>query len=175
MPATYEPIATTTLGSAASSYTFSSIPATYTDLRVVVYWKLDVAYYPSIRLNGNSSTVYSYTSLRGNGSSVSTQRDTSKTEGRLVTGIQTSNLSPAFVTFDIFNYTNATQNKTILATLSNDRNGTDAVGPGTVARDVILCRITSAITSLTLLGDSVYTPNNLAAGTIATLYGIKVA
>jgi hypothetical protein len=32
MAKTYEPIATTTLGSAAASITFSSIPATYTDL-----------------------------------------------------------------------------------------------------------------------------------------------
>jgi hypothetical protein len=32
MPATYEPIATTTLGTAAATITFSSIPATYSDL-----------------------------------------------------------------------------------------------------------------------------------------------
>jgi hypothetical protein len=36
MPATYEPIATTTLGTAAAFITFSSIPATYTDLRLVI-------------------------------------------------------------------------------------------------------------------------------------------
>ena len=36
---TYTPIATTTLGSAASSYTFSSIPGTYTDLVLVVSGK----------------------------------------------------------------------------------------------------------------------------------------
>jgi hypothetical protein len=36
MATTYEPIATTTLGTAAAFITFSSIPATYTDLRLVV-------------------------------------------------------------------------------------------------------------------------------------------
>ena len=34
--ATYEPIATQTLASAAASITFSSIAATYTDLRLVL-------------------------------------------------------------------------------------------------------------------------------------------
>jgi hypothetical protein len=174
MPKTYEPIATTTLSSAASSYTFSSIPNTYTDLRVVVYWKLDVSYYPSIRLNGNSSAVYSYVSLRGNGAAVASGKDTAKTEARLTTDIATSYVNPAFVTFDIFNY-NASVHKTIIATNSNDRNGTDAAGPGIVSRDIMRWANTSAVTSVTILGDSVFTPNNLAAGTIATLYGIKAA
>ena len=43
MPATYEPIATTTLGSAATNITFSSIPATYTDLRLVLVARSDRA------------------------------------------------------------------------------------------------------------------------------------
>ena len=174
MPSTYESIATTTLGSNQSSITFSSIPSTYTDLRIVVYWKLDVSYYPSIRINGNSSAIYSYTTLVANGTSVTTARDTNKTEGRLTTGKTTSPYNPAFITFDIMNY-RSSANKTILASNSNDRNGTDADGPGFASRDVILCRDTNAITSVTLLGDSVFTPNNLAAGTIATLYGIKAA
>jgi len=33
---TYEPIANTTFGSTTSSYTFSSIPSTYTDLFLVI-------------------------------------------------------------------------------------------------------------------------------------------
>lgn len=174
MAKTYEPIATTTLSSAAANITFSSIPSTFTDLRVVVYWKLDVAYYPSIRLNGNSSAIYSYMSIRGNGSVISTERDTNKTEGRTVTGKQTSNINPALVTFDIFSYNNSLF-KTILATNANNRNGTDAVGPGVISQDVILFKNTTPVTSITLMGDSVFTPNNLAAGTTATLYGIKNA
>ena len=60
MATTYEPIATNTLGSAAANITFSSIPATYTDLRVVVValttnnnWNIE------LRLNSDSSTLYS--------------------------------------------------------------------------------------------------------------------
>ena len=37
MPATYEPIASTTLGSAAATISFSSIPGTFTDLVVVLF------------------------------------------------------------------------------------------------------------------------------------------
>ncbi len=37
MPKTYEPIATTTLGSAAATVTFSTIPGTYTDLVLIDY------------------------------------------------------------------------------------------------------------------------------------------
>jgi hypothetical protein len=41
MATTYEKIATTTLGTAAATFTFSSIPATYTDLRLVVVMQVD--------------------------------------------------------------------------------------------------------------------------------------
>jgi hypothetical protein len=40
MASTYTPIATTTLGSAAASYTFSSISGTYTDLVLRIQWQL---------------------------------------------------------------------------------------------------------------------------------------
>ena len=36
MPATYEPIASTTLGASAAAIEFTSIPGTYTDLVVVL-------------------------------------------------------------------------------------------------------------------------------------------
>jgi hypothetical protein len=39
MATTYEKIATTTLGTAASSIDFTSIAGTYTDLRVVFTWQ----------------------------------------------------------------------------------------------------------------------------------------
>ena len=174
MPATYEPIATNTLGSDTSSITFSSIPATYSDLRVVVYWKLDTGYRPSIRINGNSGSIYSYTSLNSNGTTPESQRDSAKNEGRITTARNTSRYNPAFVTFDIMNYRSSTY-KTILATNSNNRFGTDAEGPSILSRDVVLCQDTNAVTSVTLKGDSVFTPNNLAAGTVATLYGILKA
>ena len=54
MPVTYEPIATATLGTAANSYTFSSIPSTFTDLVLVVDVIEATANNYGIRINGNS-------------------------------------------------------------------------------------------------------------------------
>ena len=61
MPATYEPIATTTLGSAAASITFSSIAGTYTDLRLVMVGTTSASDWAFVRFNGTdgSSTAYS--------------------------------------------------------------------------------------------------------------------
>jgi len=41
MPSTYTPIATNTLASVSTGVTFSSIPSTYTDLVLVINYRLD--------------------------------------------------------------------------------------------------------------------------------------
>ncbi len=56
MPATYEPLATTTLGSAASSVTFSSISGSYTDLVVV---------FSGTAGGGNSNLILTFNSDTG--------------------------------------------------------------------------------------------------------------
>jgi len=72
---TYTPIATTTLGSTTASYTFSSIPSTYTDLVLVV---IGEAYFTStnyintgVQFNSDTGSNYAAHYLIGNGSSVS--------------------------------------------------------------------------------------------------------
>lgn len=164
---TYEPIATTTLGSAASSITFSSIPSTYTDLRVVLTWKVNSANITRIRFNSISTTTYSATYLYGNGTTAGSDKQTNLTyidAGWNAVG----DTQPALTTFDIFSYTGST-NKTVLATQSGDMNGS-----GSVDRIVGLWRSTSAITDIQLA--PVGTPSvTFSAGTTATLYGIKAA
>ena len=155
-------IATTTLGSAASSITFSSIPATYTDLRLVFTGTVngDTAY---MTFNSDTGTNYSRTYLDGDGSTATSGRATSASNMRL-SGIMTSLTStiPALITIDIFSYAGST-NKTVLQTLSVDKNGT-----GEVATQVHLWRNTAAITNVSLnAGVSTFT-----TGTTATLYGI---
>ena len=66
MPTTYEPIATTTLGSAQSSVTFSAISGSYTDLVIVINGALSSGLASlSVEYNGDTTVGnYSYTRLR---------------------------------------------------------------------------------------------------------------
>ena len=163
MPATYEPIATTTLGSAASSITFSSIASSWTDLRVVLVGTVAAAGGVAIRFNSDTSSNYSRTVLYGTGSVAGSARDTSQTSF-VIANINSS--SPSLVTCDVFSYAGSTF-KTALGEGSDDRNGS-----GVVARAVGLYRSTSAITTITLIESN---GANFSTGTTATLYGIKNA
>lgn len=165
MAKTYEPIATTTLTSAASSITFSSISGSYTDLRLVLVPPATYGAYIYLRFNSDTGSNYSRTYLSGNGSAASSSRDTSQTY------IKINNLTPdktnllGFYTVDIFSYAGST-NKTVLATSNEDNNGS-----GYVDRIVGLWRSTSAITSVGLTMNGI----DFQTGTVATLYGILKA
>ena len=166
MPATYEKIQSTTLGSAAASIDFTAIGSGYTDLRVVFTGTGSAGGNLLARLNADTATNYSQTNLQGTGSSVTSNRGTSLTSFQITragTGLSTS--VPHLYTIDLFSYAGSTY-KTILTESSEDENGS-----GTVVRTVQLWRSTSAVTSITLSNDG----GNLAAGTSATLYGILKA
>jgi hypothetical protein len=162
MPSTYEPIATQTLGSPTVTITFSSIPSTYTDLRVVIVYSPESGSAPILRFNNDSSTNYSNTMLIGDGSAVSSNSNTSTTE--IFTGYTAASNQLAFSSYDIFSYAGST-NKTVLYDNSLDNNGS-----GYVIKAVGLWRSTSAINRIDLIGRATV---NLKAGTTATLYGIK--
>lgn len=163
MASTYTPIATYTVsGSSTTSYTFSSIPSTYTDL-VLITNSGQTSGQLYFRINGDTGTNYSYTTLEGNGTSAISQRLTSKTliypaySGETANAINLTNI------LHFQNYSNATTYKTILWR-SNDTGTQTEAGVG-------LWRSTSAITSI-LLASSV---GNFLAGSTFTLYGIKAA
>jgi hypothetical protein len=166
MPTTYEPIATTTLGSAASSITFSSIPSTYTDLRIIINCISVGNSTGWVRCNGDSGTNYSLTHINGNGATATSGRSTSTSNGL---GIQTSvatGTTPVLWTFDLFSYASTSIYKTALTTASNDQNGA-----GSVQRTVAMWQNTSAVTSLEVRTSI----DNFNTGTTATLYGILKA
>ena len=165
MPATYEPIATTTLGSATKNITFSSIPATYTDLRIVLVGTIQTAAdYIEITFNGTTSG-YSWTRLSGDGSTAASGRITSNTKWVPNLPLGGSTTVPMLITTDIFSYAGSTF-KTGLMETSADLNGS-----GIVIRGVGLWRNTAAITSIKLEVQTY----NFNSGTTATLYGIKNA
>ena len=72
-------IATQTLGSATASITFSSIPSTYTDLRIVFSGTGATVLNLKVRFNGDSASNYSQTNLQGLGYSVQSSRASTQT------------------------------------------------------------------------------------------------
>jgi len=162
MPSTYEPIATTTLGSTTASVTFSSIAGTYTDL-VIVCGSLkyvtgdDDAF---VRFNGDTGSNYSWTQLNGNGATASSNRGSSTTGIRSINGMSTSNVGTTII--NVQNYNNSTTYKTTLS-----RHSTDFAGAF-----VGLWRNTAAITSVTIVNLGA---GGFASGSTFTLYGIKAA
>ncbi len=157
-------IATTTLGSAAASIDFSTIPATYTDLRVVLISSTATAGRPVnyLRFNSDTGSNYSSTWLTGDGSTVGSSRESLATFIRGGENANNTDTGLSFITYDVFSYAGAT-NKTALITNSRDNNGS-----GSTYRIVGLWRNTAAITSLTIAASA----GNYKAGTTATLYGI---
>jgi hypothetical protein len=165
MAITYEPITTTTLGSATTTFTLNSIPATYTDLRLVLVVRDASTFAANLRFNSDTGSNYSYTRLTGNGSSASSNQSTSNTYIGLFPCTNAANTF-ALKTVDIFSYAGSTF-KTCLVENSGDENGS-----GSVDRQIGLWRSTSAITSITIVNAG---GANFQIGTTATLYGIKEA
>ena len=169
MPVTYTLISSNVLSSSAASVTFSSIPASYTDL--VLRWSArsdaaDVDDYFSLRVNGITTSVYSLTNLTGNGSAVASAR-LSSTSGRAYGCSGGNATANTFGSGELYipSYT-ASQNKPIGGFGANETNAT-AVFIGTVAN---LYRENTAISSVTL---TILAGTNIVSGSSFYLYGIK--
>jgi hypothetical protein len=156
---TYTPIATTTLGSAQATVTFSSFSG-YTDLVVVINAAAGIASI-QCRYNSDSGSNYSYTRMWGDGSTANSSRESSITANRF--GIIGDTNFTTFV-YNIQNYSNTTTYKTGLSRSS--------WAGGYVASYVNLWRSTAAITSIVF---SEQGGGNFATGSTFTLYGISAA
>lgn len=156
MASTYEPIATTTLGSAVSSSTFSSIPSTYTDLILVLNLGNSTNVGLWVNLNSDTGNNYSGTRLWGDGSAVGTDRQSNY--GSFI--IDVSDGKTTLVHFQ--NYSKTTTYKTMLSRFSSTT--------GAPGANVGLWRNTAAINSITVNSSPA-----MAIGTTLTLYGIKAA
>lgn len=167
MPSTYEPIQTTTLSSATTTVTLSSIPGTYTDLVLVVSPAVATAQDLYFKVNNDSGSNYSYTILYGTGSAAGSFRASSQTLGMFdYYGQPDTTLGNSNYILNFMNYSNTTTYKTILSRSNRAGSGTDAI--------VNLWRSTSAITSITMQVSPSATIN-FSVGSTFTLYGIKAA
>jgi hypothetical protein len=168
MPVTYQLIASNVLASAAASVTFSAIPATYTDLVVRTSIRTDRSTQPfdgiNIALN-NTSTNYSQTQLRGDGSAASSSRDTIYSTLRNVNGATSTSNTFASAELYIPNYAGST-NKPFSVTGAQENNQTAAY----IEPFAFLWSNTAAISSIVF---TPYVGPNFVAGSSFYLYGIK--
>ena len=162
MPAgsTYTPIATTTL-TGGTSYTFSSIPSTYTDLVLVASVATTSGNSNlAMQYNGDTGTNYSFTRVYGYSGSAGSGRASNVPDnyfGDIGTTF-TSNI------LHIQNYSNSTTNKTAIIR-SNDTTSA-------VQAWVNLWRNTAAINAIKVYPTGGQT---FANGSMLTLYGIAAA
>jgi hypothetical protein len=166
MPDTFTKIATVTVGSGgASSITFSSIPATYTDLCIKVSFRdtfTNIGNDINVSFNG-VSTNRSGKYLFGSGTAIS-----SGASAGIASGLGNSDgaTASAFSNTEYYipNYTSA-NNKSFSADSVTENNATAAY----TMFNASLWASSSAITSITI-GSLTY---NLMQYSTATLYGIK--
>jgi hypothetical protein len=168
MPKTYEPIATTTLGSNSATVDFTNISTAYTDLILIGNFTTNQSA-PFRLLVGNGSidtgSNYSMTQVAGTG----TVTESTRSSGAAFIASGYINAAGRSIWQMHFqNYSNTTTNKTVLIRYSTDVSGSQAAN----AR-VGLWRSTSAINYIRLETNA--SPQVFESGSIFTLYGIKAA
>jgi hypothetical protein len=172
MANTYEPIQSYTLTSIAASQSFSSIPATYTDLilqcSIIDTTNGTVLY---TRLNGDTGTNYSTTILLGNsasGAGAGKRNSSDKIDSNGYNyGMGSSSTLANLATFHFMNYANTSINKTALIRSQS----TSDPGETEVFATAGLWRSNAAISSILVYPSS----GSFASGSTFTLYGVKSA
>jgi hypothetical protein len=157
---TYTPMATVTLASSSSSVTFSNIPATpYRDIIVVGSIKGTSANEIRMRFNGNSSSIYNFVQMNGDGST--TLSNVGTTTGGWINpnySISATDFNP--IVINIMDFATTDKQKIYLSRFNNAANSTNLLG-GRFAS-------TSAITQIEFFTTS----NALAIGSTLSLYGV---
>lgn len=156
----YIALATTTLSSAASSVTFSSIPATFRDLRLVFSGTLSANGSIVFQLNSDTGNNYFLTGMTG--SALGARSNNLTYFAGAVAGVQegvTANIVSTG-TLDIFDYSQTNKHKTTLARGSGGASLTDASSTRWANN--------SAVTTLRIFNNG----GNLNSGTTLSLYGI---
>jgi hypothetical protein len=171
MPNTYTELRKTTVGTATPSVTFDLTGISgYTDLKIVSTVRstrsaLSDTFY--MRLNGDTGSNYSWTFMRGDGSSATSFRAANVVGlgiGEVIAANQTAGIFNV-ITTDLMNYSNTTTNKTSLSRSSVSASyGAEAW--------VSMWRNTAAVTSIVLF---MANGSNIEVGSTFSLYGIANA
>jgi hypothetical protein len=170
MPKGMQAIYTQTASGSAATITFNNIPQTYTDLKIVVSGRGgQAAVYQQTywRINGDTGSNYSATSIQGTGSgSGASYRESSQTRGSfgLLNGSTATASSFGSLEFCIYSYANSMY-KQVIAEYITETNGAVAYQ----GIESGLWRVNAPVTSFQIntFGAAI------AANTTVTLYGIS--
>ena len=160
MAITFDCIASNTLSANASDVTFSSIPSTYTDLRMIVQGNCTatITNNLSFQINGLTTTTYSQVSMAATNVTVTGSRSTAQTQ---FFGSSDFGGTPNTTTFtiDFLNYADTSRQRTCLWSMA---------GSGQVQRAAGLNSTTNALSSIRFFAQGA----TLAAGSTFAIYGI---
>jgi hypothetical protein len=166
---TYTPLANLTLGSSAASVTFSSIPATYRDLIVVLNIRSTHSGdedYALMRFNGDTGSNYSYVFMNGSGAAATSGTASSSTfinDSNFAANSATANVfTPAVI--NIQDYSATDKHKTTISR-SNSTTASGQVS-ATAGRWANTAAITSVAFTCFQSGAS------YASGSTFSLYGV---
>jgi hypothetical protein len=172
---TYEKIASYTFpNSSSASYTFTSVPSTFTHLIMTATLKGTSTNYASIYMrvgNGGSAdsgSNYSQLTMYGTGSGANSERINSGTSLSLNRASGYSSDEWGAYEINLLGYTNANQKTAFVA----QNTLTTGAGKGT-ERYAGMWNNTATVDTITIGGNG--SSNNIASGSIVTLYGIKAA
>ena len=170
MANTYTLISSYTASTSPTTFSFTSIPQTYTDLKLVMSLRGSrTAFYSniSVLVNGSSSAIYDYKWIYSSSGTVTNFGYTNDTElGQYVNGSSSTANTFASIEMHFANYTSGA-NKAVLTDNVTENNSTSVF----MVLEGELAKTTNAITSLTINGSG----NNytFANNSTAYLYGVK--
>jgi hypothetical protein len=158
---TYIALATITLGSSASTVTFSSIPATYRDLVLVAQHKVTGAGETDVQFNADTGNNYTTVTMRG-GASASVFSATYTANGiKPQNSVGGSTSTNDFFQLEIMDYSATDKHKTSLLRSGN-------ASSAFVQNHNVRWANTAAITSVKCTA----TGTSYASGSTFSLYGI---
>ena len=164
VPNNYTSIATIS-PSGLNSFSFNSIPQTYTHLQVRMSGGISSGPVGvTLRMNGDSGANYSYHAIGGTGTSAYAENSINQTVGQNI--LYWNSYSAGIV--DILDYTSTNKNKVTRGLFGWDSNGSGYIIEGS---DMWYPSTPTAVTSLTFtIGNGSYT---FTSGTTFALYGVK--
>jgi hypothetical protein len=164
MPSTFVKIAGITVGAGgAASMTFSSIPQTYTDLKIVVSGRSSDGNFGYLILLNNAASTYAGRFIEGLNTSASSYNSANALGGYLNYSTQTANTFSSSEAY-IPNYTSLLSKTHSIDTVQESNSATGVYS----AIGAKLYTTTSAITSIVLTINTLFVQY-----TTATLYGIS--